>query len=99
HPFLGASPKRLLIDGNWVPARSGRTFASLNPADETVLAEIAEGDAEDIDLAVAAARRAFDEGPWRAFKPNQRQKILLTLADLIERHFEELAWLDSLDMG
>ncbi|MBP8296223.1 MAG: aldehyde dehydrogenase family protein [Burkholderiales bacterium] len=99
HPFLGNAAKRLLIDGQWVPARSGRTFESLNPADESVLARIAEGDAEDVDLAVAAARRAFDEGPWRGFKPYQRQRCLLSLADLIEDHLEELAWLDSLDMG
>jgi aldehyde dehydrogenase (NAD+) len=99
HPFLGNAAKRLLIDGQWVPARSGRTFESLNPADESVLARIAEGDAEDVDLAVAAARRAFDEGPWRGFKPYQRQRCLLSLADLFEDHLEELAWLDSLDLG
>ncbi len=98
HPFLDGKAKRMLIGGKWVEAASGRTFSSINPATGEVLAEVAEGDAEDIDRAVAAARRAFD-GPWRRVKPYERQILLLKLGDLVERHFEELAALDTLDMG
>jgi aldehyde dehydrogenase (NAD+) len=93
-----AGKHRLLIDGKWVDAKSGKTFESRNPATGEVLAHVAEGDAADIDLAVAAARRAFN-GPWSKFKPNERQQILLRLADLVERHFDELSVLDTLDMG
>jgi len=98
HPFLTGKPKRLFIDGQWVEAASGRSFATHDPATGAVLAEVAEGEAEDIDRAVAAARRAF-EGPWSAFKPAERQMLLLRLADLVEAHMEELATLDTLDMG
>jgi aldehyde dehydrogenase (NAD+) len=98
HPFLDGKPKRMFIDGKWVEAASGKTFDSINPSTGEVLAQVAEGDSEDIDRAVAAARRAFD-GPWRKFKPFERQNILLKLADLVEKNFEELAALDTLDMG
>jgi aldehyde dehydrogenase (NAD+) len=98
HPFLDGKPKRMLIEGKWVEAASGKTFSTLNPSTGEVLAEVAEGDAEDIDRAVAAARRAFN-GPWSKFKPFERQSLLLKLADLVERHFDELAALDTLDMG
>ena len=66
----------MLIDGEWVAAASGKTFESINPATGEVLGDVAEGDAEDIDRAVAAARRAF-EGPWRSCKPFERQRLLL----------------------
>ena len=98
HPFLDGKLKRMLIDGKWLEAVSGKTFDTVNPSTGEILATIAEGDAEDIERAVAAARRAF-EGPWSKFKPFERQKLLLKLADLVERHFEELAALDTLDMG
>ena len=98
HPFLTSKPKRLLIGGKWVEAASGKTFETLNPSTGDVLARVAEGDREDIDRAVDAARCAFD-GPWRKFKPFERQNLLLRLADLVERHFDELAALDTLDMG
>src|SRR5258707_11845020 len=98
HPFLDGKTKRLLIDGKWVEAASGRTFASINPATGEVLATVAEGDAEDIDRAVAAARQAFD-GPWSKIKPFERQLMLLRLADLVERHFEELSMPDPLATG
>lgn len=98
HPFLDDRPKRLLIDGKWVEAVSGRTFETINPATGEVLAQVAEGGAEDIDRAVEAARRAF-EGPWRGFKPFERQALLLKLAELVEQHIDELAALDTLDMG
>jgi aldehyde dehydrogenase (NAD+) len=96
--FLDGTPKRLLIDGRWVEAGSGRTFPSRNPATGEVLAAIAEGDAPDVDQAVTAARRAF-EGPWRRWKPYERQRVLLRLADLVEQHADEFSVLDTLDMG
>ncbi|MCW5653167.1 aldehyde dehydrogenase family protein [Hydrogenophaga sp.] len=96
--FLDGKAKGLLIDGQWVPAASGKTFATSNPATGEELATMAEAGAADVDRAVAAARRAF-EGPWRKTKPFERQQLLLRLADLVERHFDELALLDTLDMG
>jgi len=98
HPFLTGKAKRLFIDGKWVEAASGKTFDTHNPSTGALLASVAEGDAEDIDRAVEAARRAFD-GPWRKSKPFERQNLLLKLADLVEKHFDELAQLDTLDMG
>src|ERR1700759_3575519 len=98
HPFLDGKPKRMFIGGKWLEAASGKTFATHNPATGEVLAHVAAGDAEDIDRAVAAAREAFT-GPWSKFKPAQRQQILLKLADLVERDIDELAALDTLDMG
>src|SRR5215469_13185850 len=98
HPYADGSYKQMLIDGKWVDASSGRRFESRNPATGELLATVAEGEAEDIDRAVAAARRAF-EGPWSKFKPYERQQVLLKLADLVERHFDELSALDTLDMG
>ena len=95
---LNGKPKRLFIDGRWAEAASGKTFDSVNPSTGEVLASIAEGDSEDIDRAVEAARRAFN-GPWRKFKPFDRQNLLLKLADLVEQNFDELAMLDTLDMG
>ena len=70
-----SGPTRLLIDGQWVNAASGKTFETRNPATGEILAQVAEGDAEDINRAVAAARRAFN-GPWSRVKPNERQLIL-----------------------
>jgi aldehyde dehydrogenase (NAD+) len=98
HPFLDNKPKRMLIDGKWVGAASGKTFESINPSTGEIMARVAEGDSEDIDRAVDAARRAFN-GPWSKFKPAERQNLLLRLADLVDQYFEELAALDTLDMG
>src|SRR5579875_2307839 len=97
HPFLTGKPKRMFIEGKWVEAASGKTFDTINPSTGEVLATVAEGDAEDIDRAVIAARRAFPA--WSRTKPFERQALLLKLAELVERHFEELAALDTLDMG
>lgn len=96
--FLNGNSKRLLIGGEWVEAASGKSFESRNPANFELLSIIAEGDKEDIARAVTAARCAF-EGPWSKAKPFERQRILLRLCDLVDRHFEELALLESLDMG
>lgn len=98
HPFLGGQAKRNLIGGVWEPARSGATIESRNPSTGALLATFAAGGAEDIDRAVNAARAAL-EGPWSKLKPFHRQEILLKWGDLIDRHFEELTWLDTLDMG
>ena len=86
---------QLFIDGQWVPARSGKTFATLNPATEEVIAQVAEGDAADVELAVRAARRAFDEGPWPRMNARERGRIMMRLADLIEMEIDELAALES----
>ncbi len=98
HPYADGSYKKMLIDGKWVDAASGKKFETLNPATGELLATVAEGDAEDINRAVTAARRAF-EGPWSKVKPFERQSLLLRLADLVEKNFEELSQLDTLDMG
>ena len=98
HPYADGSYKKMLIDGNWVDAASGKRFETHNPATGELLATVAEGDAEDVNRAVAAARRAF-EGPWSKVKPFERQALLLKLADLVEKNFEELSQLDTLDMG
>jgi len=98
HPYADGSYKKMLIDGQWIDAASGKRFETHNPATGELLATVAEGDAEDINRAVAAARRAF-EGPWSKVKPFERQALLLKLADLVEKNFEELSQLDTLDMG
>jgi aldehyde dehydrogenase (NAD+) len=88
----------MLIDGEWVAAASGKTFETTDPATGKVLARLPEADSEDIDRAVRAARRAF-EGEWCRVKPFERQAMLLKLAELIDSHFDDLAMLDTLDMG
>jgi aldehyde dehydrogenase (NAD+) len=98
HAYANGQFKRMLINGEWVKSASGKTFESRNPATGDLLATVAEGDAEDINRAVAAARAAF-EWPWSKFKPYERQALLLKLADLVEKHFDELSTLDTLDMG
>src|SRR5271155_5589727 len=97
-PASASGKRRLLIDGQWRDAASGKEFETRNPATGELLATVAEGDAADIDLAVAAARRAF-EGPWSRARPYDRQRILLRFADLVEQHIEELLTVDTLDMG
>ena len=97
--FLQHQPIKMLIGGQWVEAASGKTFETLNPASGAVLARVAEGEAEDINRAVAAARKAFESGPWPKLTPSQRGRLLLKLADLIEQNTEELAQLETLDNG
>src|ERR1039457_2257118 len=96
--FLG-KPRQMLIDGKWVHAASGKTFPTYNPATGEVLAQVAEGDRQDIDLAVKAARRAFDSGPWSRMTASERGKLVWKLADLLEEHLEEFATLETLDKG
>src|SRR4051794_32103611 len=90
---------KLLIDGKWRDSLSGRTFDTVNPATEEVIAQVAEGDAADIDLAVKAARKAFDSGPWRKTDARDRGIMINRLADLIEKHIDELSELETLDNG
>jgi phenylacetaldehyde dehydrogenase len=97
--FIGSRTKRMLIDGNWVEAASGRTFTTLEPASEAPLAEVPAGDKQDVDRAVRAARRAFESGAWPRTTPSERGRALWKLADLIERHAEEFAQLETLDNG
>jgi acyl-CoA reductase-like NAD-dependent aldehyde dehydrogenase len=97
--FLKRPARNLLINGKWVPAKSGKTFEVINPANEFVLATVAEGDKADVDEAVKAARKAFEEGPWPRMSPHARTRILLKFADLISLHAAELAELVSLEGG
>ncbi|MBU2668900.1 aldehyde dehydrogenase family protein [Actinoplanes bogorensis] len=90
---------RLLIDGEFVDALSGKTFDTHNPADGSVLATVAEGQTEDVDRAVASARKAFEEGAWSRAVPADRQAMLWKLADLLEQNAEEMALIESLDNG
>ena len=96
--FIG-SPRQLFINGQWCDAASGRTFETPNPATGETLARVAEGGAEDIDRAVRAARRAFEEGPWGRMTPSERGRIIWRIGDLILEHADELAQLESLDNG
>ena len=94
--FLESKTKRMLIVNRWVDSASGKTFDSINPATGKVLATVAEGDAQDINCAVAAARWAF-EGTWSKFKPYECQMLFLKLADLVEEHFDEFSRLDTIE--
>src|SRR5215212_10143225 len=94
-----AGPHELLIGGARVPARDGRTFETLDPATGGAIAEVSHAGREDVDQAVRAAREAFDEGPWRKLPAAGRGRLLALLADLVERHADELAELESLDNG
>ncbi len=87
------------IDGRHVDAFDGRTFDCISPIDGRQLAKVARCGSEDVDRAVAAARRAFDSGRWSDASPVQRKRVLLRFADLMEQHAEELALLETLDMG
>jgi len=91
--------RQLLIDGEFVPALSGASLATVNPASGQVIAEVAAGGPEDVDRAVAAARRAFDDPSWTDMNPHERTRLLLRVADAIEQNAEELATLESLDGG
>ncbi len=98
HAFLARSPHGLLIDGQWTPALSGVTYHSVSPSDGQPLAELAAAGREDVDRAVDAARRAFENG-WGEMPPAQRERLLRAWADNIAAHAEELAELESLDNG
>jgi hypothetical protein len=94
-----ASPRKLLINGRWVESHSGQTFEVLDPATGDEVAQVARGDAHDINQAVAAARKAFESGPWHKMTPSERGRLLWKLGDLIEQHADALAQLETLDNG
>ena len=94
-----AGPKNLLIDGRWVPAASGRTFDTHNPATGERITEVAWGGPEDVDRAVAATRRAFETGPWATMRPNERERLLWRVGDLLTERVELFGQLESLDNG
>ena len=87
------------VDGRYVDAASGETFDCLSPIDGRVLAQVSRCAAEDVDRAVRAARRAFDAGDWANAKPAWRKKVLVRLAELVRANADELALLETLDMG
>ncbi len=94
-----AQPRKMLIDGKWVAAASGKTFAVFDPGTGREIAQVAAADKADIDLAVAAARRAFTNKAWAGMKACDRERLLNRLADLVEANADELAELESLDNG
>ena len=98
-PFLSQSVIKMLIGGEWVEAASGKTFPTINPSTGETLAQVAEGEAEDINRAVVAARKAFESGPWPKMTPSARGQLLWKLAELIEKNADELARLETLDNG
>src|SRR5262245_43968016 len=94
-----AKAKLMLINGKWVSAFSGETFATVNPATGETICNVPSGGKADIEAAVKAARKAFDEGPWRRTTPSERGRLLWKLADLLEQNLEEFARIESLDNG
>lgn len=90
---------QLLINGQFVDAASGKTFPTYDPRTGEVIAHVAEGDAEDVNRAVSAARKAFDEGPWPRMTPYERSRIILRAAELLEKHSDELAALETWNNG
>ncbi|KAM3321019.1 aldehyde dehydrogenase 1-like [Capsicum chacoense] len=90
---------KLFINGEFVDSVSGNTFETIDPRNEEVIARIAEGNKYDVDLAVKAAREAFDNGPWPRLPPKERRRIMLKFAHLVLEHVEEIAALDAMDAG
>src|SRR6202035_2067317 len=99
-PKVKVSATELVINGKWVDAASGKTFPTINPSTGEVITQVAEADAADVDKAVTAARAAFETGAWRRkMTASQRGAMINRLADLIEKHADELAQLEALDNG
>ncbi|MEO7300480.1 MAG: aldehyde dehydrogenase family protein, partial [Verrucomicrobiota bacterium] len=97
--FLATQPLKMFIGGKWVEAKSGKTFETLDPGEGKVLAQIAAGDAADVDAAVKAAQEAFQKSGWATMPANDRAVILHRLADLIDKNAEILSQIESLDVG
>src|ERR1700733_11488606 len=93
------SATKLLINNRWVNSQSGKTFATINPTTGEEICQVAEADSADVDLAVKAARAAYEHGPWHKMSGRERGRLLLRLADLIEQNADELARLESMDNG
>ena len=90
---------KLVIDGEFVDSASGATFEDISPRNQYVIAHVASGESEDVDRAVASAYRAFEDGRWRELNPRDKKDIMLRWAELIREHKEELALLETLDVG
>ncbi|HEV8675143.1 MAG TPA: aldehyde dehydrogenase family protein, partial [Methylomirabilota bacterium] len=90
---------QIFVGGQWRPASTGETYATINPATEEESARVAKGDERDIDLAVQAARRAFEQGPWPKMTAAERGRLLWKLADLIVANLDEMARLESINTG
>ena len=97
--FLARHNHAMLIGGKWVASSNGQTLDVLNPADESLLATVPAATKADVDAAVGAARQAFESSAWSKMRPDQRQRLLLRLADLVEEHGKTLAEIESLDNG
>ncbi|KAL3343005.1 hypothetical protein AABB24_026852 [Solanum stoloniferum] len=98
-PPVQVNQTKLLINGQFVDSASGKTFPTLDPRTGEVIANVAEGDLEDVNRAVSAARKAFDEGPWPKMSAYERSRIMLKFADLVEKHNDEIAALETWDNG
>ncbi|KAF8086773.1 hypothetical protein N665_0613s0041 [Sinapis alba] len=98
-PPVKVEHTQLLINGKFIDSASGKTFPTLDPRTGEVIAQVAEGDVEDVNRAVSAARKAFDEGPWPRMTAYERSKILLRFADLVDKHNDEIAALETWDNG
>ncbi len=98
-PALLSQPLRMLIDGEWVSSQSGARMDVINPSNGQVLVQESLGGAYEVDLAVQAARRAFESGPWSRMRPAERTRLLLKLAEALEHHGDELALLETLNTG
>src|ERR1700749_2800531 len=94
-----AGPLQLLIGGEWVPAKSGKTFDVFDPSTGREIAKVAEGDKADIDAAVVAARRAFESGPWPRMSPLERSKLIWRLGGALEAQGGEFAAVEAPDNG
>ena len=88
-----------MIDGKFVNSVSGKTFDTFNPSTEEKITSVQEADVADVDKAVKAARKAFDDGPWRRMPASERGRLIGKLADLVEKNIDELSALESLDNG
>ena len=97
--FLSRKTHKLLIGGRWIDSISGKTFETIDPSNGEVLGRVAEGGEKDVDAAVVAARKAFEDGPWPKMTPSERGKLLNKIADLVEKYAEELAQIEVLDNG
>jgi aldehyde dehydrogenase (NAD+) len=96
---VAISATKLLINNRWIASESGKTFATINPSTGEEICQVAEADAADVNKAVHAARAAFEHGPWRKMPASERGRLMNRLADLIEKHADDLARLESLDNG
>ncbi len=96
---IEGGPRQLFIDGQWLKPTSGRSFATINPATEEDITQVAEAGNPEADLAVTVARRALEQGPWSEMKPAERGKKLFRIAEIMEEQAEELSLIESLDTG